>query len=291
MQSEFEDAVPPTEINASSKPDFLCIGAQKAATSWLNKVLLEHPQVFMPPVNELHFFNRVDRDMSLRERQFVLANRAIKREKGKRKPNKAYIDYITRMMAFPTVTADWYRTAYSWPVADGVRKGDITPAYLELPESRVAYAREFLGPAKLIVIVRRPADRLLSQMRMWAGRGLVEDPTEKEWLDIMQEITRKETRGSYSRGIPLWRSYFGEDNMLVIPFSDIRNDPQATIDRVQDYIGVPRYDNFSLLGERIHASKKYEMSDKVKRAAEALTWIEEDYLRTEFGDEFFDKTR
>lgn len=290
MQPEFDD-VSPAGAHISSTPDFLCIGAQKAATSWLNQMLLEHPQVFMPPVNELHFFDRVDRDVPLRERHIKLAKRAIKRERGKTKPNEAYIEYVQRLIAFPKVTVDWYRAAYSWPVADGVKKGDITPAYLELPESRVAYARELLGPAKLIVIVRRPADRLLSQMRMWADWSVDANPTEREWLNIMQDILRKESRGAYSRGIPLWQSHFGAENMLILPFSAIRDDPQGTIDRVQDHIGVPRHDNFSLLGERIHASTKYQMSDKVKRAAEALTWIEEDYLRTEFGDEFFEKTR
>ena len=65
-------------------PDFLCIGAQKAGTSWLNNVLLEHPQVFMPPVNELHFFDRVgDAEAPLRKRQINLAHKAIRREEAK----------------------------------------------------------------------------------------------------------------------------------------------------------------------------------------------------------------
>lgn len=37
-------------------PDFLIIGAQKGATTWLAHVLQQHPRVFMP-AEELHFFN------------------------------------------------------------------------------------------------------------------------------------------------------------------------------------------------------------------------------------------
>ncbi|UVC12410.1 sulfotransferase (plasmid) [Rhizobium sp. TH2] len=291
LHMQFDDEMTEKEKQSLSKPDFLCIGAQKAATSWLNKVLLEHPQVFMPPVNELHFFDSVGRDAPQRARQIKLAHKAIKRERRKAKSNKAYIGYLKHLISFPVVTADWYRAAYSWPMAEGVKKGDITPSYLELGEGQVAYARQFLGPTKLILIVRRPADRLLSQMRMWAGRADIDAPNEEQWLNILKRIQESESRGGYSTGIPLWSSHFGIDSLLIMPFSDIRKDPHGTIARVQDHIGVPRFEDFTLLTEKIHPTKKYEISDKVKSTAEDLTFNEAEYLRSEFGDEFFEKTR
>ena len=38
-------------------PTFLCIGAHKAGTTWLQKVLETHPDVFLP-MKEIHFFDR-----------------------------------------------------------------------------------------------------------------------------------------------------------------------------------------------------------------------------------------
>lgn len=38
-------------------PSFICIGAQRAGTTWLYHCLKEHPEVFMPEVKELRFFN------------------------------------------------------------------------------------------------------------------------------------------------------------------------------------------------------------------------------------------
>ncbi|MBD3676023.1 MAG: sulfotransferase [Planctomycetaceae bacterium] len=38
-------------------PNFLCIGVQRAATTWLHKCLEAHPDVFVPDEKELHFFN------------------------------------------------------------------------------------------------------------------------------------------------------------------------------------------------------------------------------------------
>jgi hypothetical protein len=40
------------------KIDFLGIGAQKAATSWLHVQLVHHPQVWFPAVKETHFWDR-----------------------------------------------------------------------------------------------------------------------------------------------------------------------------------------------------------------------------------------
>ena len=39
-------------------PDFLCVGAQKAGTSWLYKQLSGHPDFWMPPWKELHYLNQ-----------------------------------------------------------------------------------------------------------------------------------------------------------------------------------------------------------------------------------------
>jgi hypothetical protein len=40
-------------------PDFLCVGAQKAGTSWLYRQLEPHPDFWMPPVKELHYFDQL----------------------------------------------------------------------------------------------------------------------------------------------------------------------------------------------------------------------------------------
>lgn len=39
-------------------PGFICIGAQRAGTTWLYECLKEHPDLFLPSQKELHFFNK-----------------------------------------------------------------------------------------------------------------------------------------------------------------------------------------------------------------------------------------
>src|SRR4029079_17348643 len=42
-------------------PDFLVIGAQRAGTTWLHRVLRQHPALWLPPVKELHYFDKLNR--------------------------------------------------------------------------------------------------------------------------------------------------------------------------------------------------------------------------------------
>src|SRR3954447_22208805 len=42
-------------------PDFLCIGAHKAGSTWLYQQLDSHPDFWMPPVKELHYFDQLSR--------------------------------------------------------------------------------------------------------------------------------------------------------------------------------------------------------------------------------------
>jgi hypothetical protein len=61
-------------------PNFLVIGAMKAATTSLHRYLREHPQVFMPAEKELDFFvaeKRWPRGRSWYEAQFAAADGAI----------------------------------------------------------------------------------------------------------------------------------------------------------------------------------------------------------------------
>ncbi|QTN38479.1 sulfotransferase [Cryomorphaceae bacterium] len=50
-------AIRPPEKRTGPFPDFLCIGAQKSGTTWLQDCLIHHPDIFLPPEKEVHFFD------------------------------------------------------------------------------------------------------------------------------------------------------------------------------------------------------------------------------------------
>jgi Sulfotransferase domain len=69
--------------NGMPLPDFLGIGAQKAATSWLSQNLRAHPQVFMPDLaKELHFFDNhlIDYGLERYSQLFAAGGQRVKGE-------------------------------------------------------------------------------------------------------------------------------------------------------------------------------------------------------------------
>ncbi len=44
--------------SGNKKPNFFVVGQPKAGTTALYHFLIQHPQVFLPPIKGLHFFDR-----------------------------------------------------------------------------------------------------------------------------------------------------------------------------------------------------------------------------------------
>jgi hypothetical protein len=241
-------------------PKFLCIGVQKAATSWLWVQLRSHPDVWMPPVKELHFFDHL----------FVPENRkwtgwhikthvgkAIKWHHENGKDSGPYFDYLQGLLSEDMFTEEWYRRAYSLAAAKGKITGDITPEYCMIPEEGIRYVRSLLGKAKIIVMVRNPMDRALSQIRMNAkNRGLdLATASLEQWLDLAKD-TVIYSRARYSEFLPLWRSVFDEGNLLILQYSEVRNNPLGLLRSVEIFLGLAG-------GHYADATKKvYETSNK-----------------------------
>ncbi|MCC5022259.1 MAG: hypothetical protein J6386_05415 [Candidatus Synoicihabitans palmerolidicus] len=46
----------PSKNTEPKQPDFLGIGSLKAGTTWLSEQLSAHPDIYLPPIKETHFF-------------------------------------------------------------------------------------------------------------------------------------------------------------------------------------------------------------------------------------------
>lgn len=106
-------------------PHFIGIGAHKAATSWLFKMLSMHPDVYFPKGKEVAYWNA---------------------KFDKREHIATYLD------AFRAGTA----------AALGGLNGDITPEYMLATEEDIAFLRETLPDVRLLFIARNPVDRAIS---------------------------------------------------------------------------------------------------------------------------------
>src|SRR5436305_1807995 len=153
-----------------SLPNFLCIGAQKAGTSWLYANLTQHPSVWMPPIKELHFFNHLyvpeNRNWTVGHLRKGAADSIRWHIAHAASIDFSYVKYLCEVVTADPFTEAWYRRLFDRRGAAGKLLGDITPEYSTLPIEGVRYVRGLLGAVKIIYIVRDPVDRASSQIRM-----------------------------------------------------------------------------------------------------------------------------
>lgn len=121
-----------------AKPlNFLVIGAEKAGSTLLYDRLRRHPDVFMPPVKELHYFNR--RNSHLRPTDVAFGHENWAR----------YLSHSSKSGGTSAV-------------------GEATPMYLCDPSAPKRTHRVLLD-TKLIACLRHPTDRTYSQY--WMAKG------------------------------------------------------------------------------------------------------------------------
>ena len=73
---------------AQDLPNFICIGSQRAGTTWLHNCLDEHPEVFVPAEKELHFFDRFyDTGLTSYQSHFTPTQRGAAKTWGELTPN------------------------------------------------------------------------------------------------------------------------------------------------------------------------------------------------------------
>jgi hypothetical protein len=247
-------------------PDFFCIGAPRAATTWLHNRLSGHPDLFLPRIKELHFFDEPPEEeqyaTSFRRRQYFDMHSASHRR--------------------------WYALHYS--KAGRRLKGDITPAYSILSKRRVALIADRLPDLKIIYILRDPVERA------WSGvcRPLRYKPvkymrSEKIIADLCREIMHPAvlSRGDYKSVIETWETFFSKDRILYLFYDDILDQPRRQLEKVCSFLGVEhsglpdaREDK-----HRFNASPKFKMPDSVRKRladyyAEQIRFLEKKFKRS-----------
>jgi hypothetical protein len=144
---------------------------------------------------------------------------------------------------------NWYRAHY--PKGSGnPRIGEIAPTYFASQEARERI-RKLAPNAKIICIFRNPVERILSLYRVKRAYGLIPWNFEQALL-CDPELTES---SRYATHLRAWQQAFGADRVLPTFYDDLRDAPQAYVDRLADFIGIARFALSRPEVQRVHASE------------------------------------
>ena len=219
-------------------PDFLCIGAQKAGTTWLYENLIQHPGVWMPPVKELHYFDKAIHHPSPLSRRFYSPRWRIHFKQRMRQRFDGGLDLRDLRwdlkFLFARRSDDWYESLFA--PGRGRCTGEVTPGYSRLEPAEVAHIHDLLPDARILFLMRDPVERAWSGARMSSDRRGLDLGDTGRWKAYLEQ--QKDTRGDYLRSLRNWRASYAEDRILVGFFEEITEDPAGLLTRVHRFLGL-----------------------------------------------------
>ena len=149
---------------------------------------------------------------------------------------------------------DWYLSHFPAIASEqGLITGEATPNYLNSEKAAISLFQKF-PHMKLVVLLRNPVDRAISQYYMFARARIDKSSIEKsissalEVLNIQSNMnpyhdlsTRYIKRGQYIDHLSKWMEIFPKRQFLILKSEDLFANPEATVNQVFQFLGVETY--------------------------------------------------
>jgi Sulfotransferase family len=186
-------------------PTFFIIGAPKAGTTSLYHYVDQHPQIYMSPAKEPHFF--IDPDN------------------------------VPSYMAHHVTRLEDYEKLFD---STANVRGEASPSYAEHPRHRGAPERikELIPTAKFIYIVRDPIDRTISHYM----HHVAVDGERRSLNDALGDLSDPESPyicpSLYASQLDRYLKFFPKENILVVDQVDLLEDRLATLREIFRFLSV-----------------------------------------------------
>ena len=202
------------------KPNFIVIGAMKAATTSLYTYLKQHPDIFMTKVKEPMFFNNFNQ------------NKDYKVLGSKSKKLNSLEGYLSMFGSVENESAI----------------GEASPAYI-YNEKAPQLIKEHLPDVKIIAILRQPTDRAYSNF-LHAKRADRENVKSFEEAILQEKERIKDNwsplyhyiqKGYYSVQLQRYYDVFRKENIKVYLFEEVIKHPNKTLKDIFEFLNVDSF--------------------------------------------------
>jgi len=221
-------------------PDFVCIGAQKAGTTWLHANLCGQPGVWLPPIKELQYFNEVfipeHRRWTRDHRRNHATTRLVKLVEAPVRPIDWTLVAELAHVAGGEISDAWYGQVFDFAPQEAIT-GELTPEYSLLPEEGIRHILSLNRRTKIIFMVRDMIDRAWSHIRMLAAAH--ENYPSVEDLVGLAGLADILDRSNYNAILSRWLALWPADQFLLLNYDDVSQRPAYLLKMVGDFLGIP----------------------------------------------------
>lgn len=191
--------------------DFLVIGAQKCATSWLYYCLKDHAQLKLPE-------------------------------------KKREVEYLGGDL-FERNGPEWYFSLFEGARSDQI-VGAVSIEYM-FDRRALGAVQEFAPNVKLIASLRNPIDRAVSGYFWYLRKGLIPDMgLEQTFQTALEELrctsgrqnggacSELLSRGFYDEQLARYVQRFGKEKFLFVLYEDIQERPLDVLRKIYEFLGA-----------------------------------------------------
>jgi len=196
-----------------ARPDFLCIGAHKGGTTWLYQQLDSHPDFWMPPFKELHYFD-----------QLASVQRASS-PRCRDERDLRFLESIKSLSAKPYIDLEHYARLFE--PKGSLLSGDISPNYSTLSNEVIRQVVGYFPTLKVIFLARDPVERVWSHLSMEVRYHQIESFDVTDINEVNRNLVR---RGLLLRSYPSavvarWKRHVQPDRFRIYFFDDLQRNP------------------------------------------------------------------
>ena len=267
---------------------FVCIGAQKSGTTWLARMLACHPDLFVTPVKEIHYFDHVagiteQLNNHKRRSRYRKYHQRMWTQWARFGEHRGHWPWYRDYMASPIDDA-WYRSLFRHR-GRATFAGEVTPEYAILGRNGLEHIHKLAPDARVLFIMRNPVERMWSQvLHQCRSRGLDANRQSTEAIVAMLAEPRFGELGDYAATLDDMAAVFKPEQTLALFYEEMHADRLAALKQVCAFIGVG-FDAgfFSELGRRFNRSQEAALPEPVRAHMRQLYRGQAEAVRQRLG--------
>ncbi|MEQ9468764.1 MAG: sulfotransferase [Ekhidna sp.] len=218
----------------SNSPAFIGLGAMRCGSTWIARILEEHPDIYIPTAfKEVHFFDTFYQNPKVRDER-----RRWNYEKG----------------------IAWYESMFGEARSQQIF-GEITPNYL-YDEQAPHLIKQHYPNIKFIVSLRDPVQRAISHMNYVNLNQMgAQEQVGMEFLNRFNDSYGFTEFSKYSKYLNRYFEVFDRSQFLIISYNEMETKPLEVSKRIYAFLDVDDVFEPPSLNQKINTSsgKKFRI--------------------------------
>lgn len=282
-----------------SKPDFIGVGMERAGTSWVFSMIAHHPDVWVPPLKELHFLDALDADVPCHNPRYKwhltsrLKHKFVLFFDFKSRPEffkNSYFKYLLWDFYYfiGRINFQWYQRLFSTIFTKGRIAGEFTPAYCNIDESYIKQLLQINSEIKFLIMVRHPEHQLRSSLiqHFVMIKGLSFDSVTEDEMQDWLNSDFADKKSNIEQSLVKWQAVAPKGQLFVGLYEEMSAEPLSFIKRIYTFLGLDHsfLPNKETYERKINnlTKKSYVIPPKIEELIAAKVKNEVEYFEREF---------